>query len=80
MTIQARRFLMLADQRILCRIVIEFGVGPFGRLVTRCAVVIHRIFMRFVVTVTIDAVRWRIAVFIIRCMTVRARVFPMSAD
>ena len=43
--VSARRFLVLADQRKVRRIVIEFRIGPFGGLVAGSAVVTHRLFM-----------------------------------
>lgn len=79
-TIQACGFLVLAKQREFRGVVVKLGVGPLGRLMTRCAVVVHRILMRFVVAVTIDAVRRRLAMFLILGMTVAALGFEMCVE
>lgn len=76
-TIQACGFPVLAKQRKFCGVVVKLCVFPFGRLVTRRAVVIHRIFVRFVVAVTIDAVRQRFPMFLIVGMTVAAPGFEV---
>ena len=78
-TIQACGFLVLANQRVFRGVVIELGFGPFGRLMTRRAVVIQRIFMRFIVAVTIDAVRRRFPMLFVGGVTVAALGFEMSA-
>ena len=76
---QAGRLLMLSEQWVFRGVVIEFGISPFGWLVARRAVVIHRILMRFFVAVTIDALRWRFPVFLVGNVTVAALGLKVSA-
>ena len=78
-TVKAGRLLMLSEQRVFRGVVIELAISPFGWLMARRAVVIHRILMRFFVAVTIDAIRWRFPVFLVGNVTVAALSLKVSA-
>lgn len=78
--IQACCLAVLAQQRVVCRIVIELRFGPFGRFMTGGAVVIHSFLVGLVIAVTGNAVRRRFTVFFIGFVTIAALGFEMRAD
>lgn len=78
-TIQTCRLLMLAEQRKFCDVVVKLGFDPFGRLMARSTVIVHRILVRLVIAVTVDAVRRRFTMFLVGGVAVAALGFEVCA-
>ncbi len=72
MTIQTSRFAVFTEQGIFCCSVVKLAFQPLGRFVTGNTIKAHRFLMRLVVTMTVDALRWRFSMLQIRFMTIGA--------
>jgi hypothetical protein len=80
MAVEARCFLMFAEQVVIGCAVVELGFKPFGWLMAACAVSAHLVLMRFVVLVAIDAVGLCFPVFGAGLMAVLTFGFSVRAE
>ena len=79
MTVPALHVRVLSEQRVAGRIVVELNILPACGRVAVCAGITEIPGMNVVLSVTTDAVRWRVAMFVLRCVAVGAFDFGMLA-